>query len=106
MRENSVPAFAAAVVSCLLLMTPAHAAGDAANGKQLAERWCASCHLVSPDQKQAMADVPPFATIAKRPDDELEGLRGLLATPHPNMPDMNLTRREIADLVAYIRSLR
>jgi hypothetical protein len=50
--------------------------------------------------------VPSFTTIAKRPDDELDGLGGLLATPHWNMPDMNLTRREIADFLADMRSLR
>lgn len=79
---------------------------DAANGRQLAERWCASCHLVSADQKQTLSDVPPFATIAKRSDEELSNLSGLLADPHPKMPEMNLTRQEITDLLAYIRSLR
>jgi len=29
-----------------------------------------------------------------------------LLTPHPRMPDMDLTRAEAADLVAYIASLK
>jgi hypothetical protein len=34
-----------------------------------------------------------------------EKLSSFLTDPHPKMPDMSLTRAEIADLVAYIRSL-
>lgn len=29
-----------------------------------------------------------------------------MADPHPPMPDMSLTRSEMRDLLAYIRSLR
>src|SRR5947207_15792230 len=43
-------------------------AADANNGAQLAKGWCATCHLVDSDQKQASADVPPFAAIARKPD--------------------------------------
>ena len=38
---------------------------DAAHGGDLAKRWCAACHLVAADQTRAVADVPPFATIAQ-----------------------------------------
>jgi len=79
---------------------------DPKNGRILAERWCATCHLVAPDQKQASADVPPFATIAKMSDEDLAGLMGMLSAPHPAMPTLDLSRQEVADLAAYIRSLR
>jgi hypothetical protein len=42
-------------------------AADAFNGKRLAERWCAACHIVSFPQREANADAPPFEDIAKRP---------------------------------------
>ena len=32
-------------------------------------------------------------------------LTAFLTDPHPKMPDMNLTRSEIADIVAYIGTL-
>ena len=54
---------AAALVFATL---PGYAA-DAAHGLDLATRWCASCHLVTPDQQTANADAPPFATIARAP---------------------------------------
>ena len=32
-------------------------------------------------------------------------LKGFLADPHPKMPNMSLSRSEIADIVAYIKTL-
>jgi mono/diheme cytochrome c family protein len=82
----------------------AHAA-DSANGQRLAERWCASCHVVSAGQRQASADVAPFASIAKIPDFNAQKLAYFLLAPHPKMPDMALSRREAEDMAAYIAAL-
>jgi mono/diheme cytochrome c family protein len=81
------------------------AAADHSNGKAIAERWCAACHLVSPDQKQANTDVPSFAAIAHKRQSP-EKLRSFLMAPHPKMPDMNLSRQDVTDLVAYIESFK
>ena len=76
---------------------------DAAQGGRIARRWCAACHIVAADQKQASADVPSFFDVAKRKTDG--DLTSFLTDPHPKMPNMNLSRQEIGDLTAYIRSL-
>ncbi len=94
-------------IALLVLMAmPAHAlvVADPAKGEIIAKRWCATCHLVSPDQKMASSDVPSFASLAHSKLSP-EALRVFLSNPHPRMPDMDLTRSEIADIVAYIRSL-
>ncbi len=80
--------------------------GNPATGKMLAEQWCASCHLVSPEQKSATTEAPPFQGIAGRSPSELEKLPTFLAAPHPPMPAINLSSAEIRDLVAYITSLK
>lgn len=78
-------------------------AADAANGGRLADQWCASCHIVKPGQARGSADVPPFSAVAaKFPD--IAPLANFLAAPYPRMPTMPLSREEIADLVAYIRT--
>jgi mono/diheme cytochrome c family protein len=100
---SSVPTIVLTVAG---LAGSALAQGNAETGGAIAERWCSSCHLVSPDQTSAVADVPTFMSIAQRSDSELDALAGFLADPHPPMPDMSLTRDEIRDLLAYIRSLR
>lgn len=78
---------------------------DIRHGLELAKRWCSPCHLVSPEQQQANADVPPFATIAKSQNFNATALAYFLLAPHPKMPDMSLSRSEASDIAAYIASL-
>jgi mono/diheme cytochrome c family protein len=81
-------------------------AADASNGKRLAERWCAACHVVTVNQREANADAPPFEEIAKRPNFSQSGLVTFLLDPHAKMPNMNLARVEANDIAAYIGTLR
>jgi mono/diheme cytochrome c family protein len=96
------------LIVVVLLVAPmqALAAGSAQNGKLVAERWCASCHLVSPEQTRAATDVPSFVAIAKRSQAKLDWLLAFLTDPHPPMPNLSLTRQEMADLVAYFELLQ
>ena len=97
--------------SCLMLVvasslgTPSALAADADHGADLAKRWCASCHVVANGQTQASADVPSFASVARRPDFSAERLAFFLLDPHPKMPNFPLSRTEAGDLAAYIGSL-
>jgi mono/diheme cytochrome c family protein len=99
MRLIAIAAFLALSAAGPALAAPP----DAAHGEQIARRWCAACHIVAADQKQASADVPSFSDIGKRKTDG--DLTSFLTDPHPKMPNMNLSRQEIGDLTAYIRSL-
>nr|WP_249806648.1 cytochrome c [Bradyrhizobium sp. 1] len=81
-------------------------AADASHGADLAKRWCASCHVVASGQAQASADVPSFASVARRPDFSPERLAFFLLDPHPKMPNFPLSRTEAGDIAAYIGSLR
>jgi mono/diheme cytochrome c family protein len=101
--------WALAVVTAALggaLGVPGAAAADADHGAVLAKRWCATCHLVESDQKQASADVPPFAAIARKPDFSPEKIASFLLEPHPKMPNFPLSRDEATDIAAYISSMR
>lgn len=95
--------FIAGIVGMIL---PRAMAAGADHGGELAKRWCASCHVVGSDQKQASADVPPFAAIAQRSDFSAEKLGFFLLEPHPKMPNFPLSRNEAGDIAAYIGSLR
>jgi mono/diheme cytochrome c family protein len=87
-------------------IVPPALAADALNGKRLAELWCAACHVVTVNQRQANADAPPFEEIAKRPNFSERGLAAFLLDPHAKMPNMNLTRVEADDIATYIGTLR
>jgi mono/diheme cytochrome c family protein len=96
----------AAVASLPFLGLSSAIAADADHGADLAKRWCATCHVVASDQKQASADVPPFATIAHKSGFTPEKVAYFLLDPHPKMPNFPLSRDEAADIAAYIDSLR
>jgi mono/diheme cytochrome c family protein len=102
-RLTSTLILAAAAV---LSWSASHAAPppDPARGKTIAQRWCAECHVVSPNQARAKADVPTFGEIAERRAKDPVPIEQFLMNPHPKMPDMQLTRSEIADIVAYIKT--
>jgi cytochrome c len=83
---------------------PAHA--DAARGGQLAQQWCASCHVIDSNAGGAVQEGPPsFKTVAHS-GMTADQLRAFLSHPHGAMPDLSLTRAEIDDLIAYIDTLR
>jgi mono/diheme cytochrome c family protein len=93
------------VVSAAFASQPAFAA-HADNGSRLAQRWCASCHVVSSSQSKGSDATPSFASIAQRADFNAEKLAFFLLHPHPIMPNMSLSRQEAQDIAAYIATLR
>lgn len=79
-------------------------AADSVSGQRIAERWCAECHVVAPGQRRATDAVPTFAQISGSGRFNEATLTAFLANPHHSrMPNLSLTRSEIADLVAYIK---
>jgi mono/diheme cytochrome c family protein len=90
------------VVAALFCSNQAAFAADADNGLRLAQRWCATCHIVSSTQSKGVDTAPSFASIAKRADFGADKLAFFLLDPHPKMPNMALSRSEAQDLAAYI----
>jgi mono/diheme cytochrome c family protein len=72
------------------------------NGSTLARRWCTGCHVVASDQIKGTDIAPSFASIAKRPDFNVEKLDSFLLEPHPKMPNMALSPEEARDIGAFI----
>ena len=81
---------------------------DPVRGKILAEKLCTNCHLVESAQQQqpANADVPSFKEIAEREDQSAGAIAARIMLPKHPMPQIPLTKAELADLAAYILSLR
>ncbi len=88
----------------LAAAAPAFAAGNAQAGHTLAQVWCSSCHMVDLSG-QGRDTAPPFPEIAKRKTADRAWLRAWLVSPHPPMPNFNLSRQQIDDIVAYLDSL-
>ena len=96
-----------AVLSASGMLLPgwAQAAGDAASGLTLAQTWCTSCHIVAPGGT-GRDNAPSFMAIAAKPNLSEPALRAWLSDPHPPMPNLNLSRQQIDDVVAYLASLK
>lgn len=94
----------AAALSLWMVSSPA-LAQDAVNGHRIAQDWCSTCHAIG-DEPARNDAVPSFRAIARMPGMTSLSLTAFLSTPHYRMPDYSLTRREIADLSAYILSLK
>jgi mono/diheme cytochrome c family protein len=76
------------------------------NGSTLAQRWCTGCHVVSGGQIKGTDIAPSFASIAERPDYNVEKLASFLLEPHPKMPNMALSPEEAKDISALIAEQR
>jgi mono/diheme cytochrome c family protein len=87
-----------------LLPGAAALAADADNGKRLAEMRCATCHIISPDQRREISNAPPFNVIGRKFASSPETLAFAILDPHPRM-SVTLTRPEALDIAAYISSL-
>ena len=85
----------------------AHAAGNALRGEQIAERWCATCHIVGPGLVRLDEDPPAsFQEIADTPGMGELALKVFFQTPHKQMPNFSITGEVRDDLIAYITGLK
>jgi cytochrome c len=83
----------------------ARASGDPGAGLKLARQWCTGCHVVEPAGRGGDSG-PPFLQIANRPSRTRASMEAWLTDPHPPMPNLSLSRREIEDVIAYIDTLQ
>lgn len=80
---------------------------SAERGRGLAIRLCRNCHLVDNTESHGIpAGTPTFRGIATAPGQSKERVAGFLIQPHAPMPDIQLSRAEIDDIIAYLDMLR
>lgn len=108
MRPLVVASLVTAFVMLVDRTAMAQTVGDAAKGQRFALQTCTPCHLVAPDQLSPprFALAPSFEAIANTRAMTESALAAFLYTPHPNMPNIMLSRDEAADVIAYILSLK
>ena len=96
----------AAAVVLWLGLGAGQAANEAALGRALAERLCASCHMVpGQGEKRAANEIPGFAAVARRPNQTHDGIVEWLRSVPPIMPNHHLTQDEMHALAAFIMTL-
>ena len=103
--RNEIVLLGLSLFFCVVLFSSAAGAADPAEGRGLAQQWCSSCHAVAPG-KAGNEQAPSFESIVRDRDRSPEWLSAWLSTPHELMPDLSLSRQEIAALIAYLDTLR
>ena len=99
------------VLSAVVLLCGGPAAlardGRPESGRALAQANCARCHAVGRTGGSPFAAAPPFRTLHRRyPVEQLAvALAEGIETGHPGMPEFQLSQPQIADFVAYLRTL-
>lgn len=100
-------ATASLISTALIAAGPVTPKPDPIHGRQLAESLCSNCHLVGTgEQTEALADVPSFREIADKEAQTAGAIMARIVLPKHPMPQIPLAKNELADLSAYILSLR
>ena len=87
--------------------TASEALADPISGSEFAQRICAECHAVLPEERTSPdATAPSFMAIADNPFWTRTALIVWFQTPHPTMPNMLLDTEDLENVIAYIFSLR
>lgn len=96
-----------AVLSAVPASLCAQETGDPGQGLAFARQACAACHAVERRQPSSPnPQAPPFDAIASTRGMGGMALYAFLRTSHPTMPNLMLETDEIANVVAYILSLK
>jgi mono/diheme cytochrome c family protein len=104
------PCLAGLTLSFLAFNGSAHSqSGDVSRGRDLANKHCARCHVLSEDKGRERDGryVPSLAEVANTPHYSLIRLRRIIAVPpHREMSKAPLNTSEINDVAHYIQLLR
>jgi cytochrome c len=99
-------------LAALVILVAAAAAsaqdGRPQAGRAFAEANCARCHAIGATGSSALAAAPAFRDLHRRyPVDQLaEALAEGIGTGHAAMPEFQLAPAQIADFLAYLKTLQ
>jgi mono/diheme cytochrome c family protein len=108
-RLGFAAAAALLLSGCALFPTPEQ------RGRQVAERWCAECHRIAPDEPSGTRAghilppplvAPSFMDVAARPGLDHAQLERFITELHLPMPTFRLDATEQEQVIRYILSLK
>ncbi len=103
----------AAIAVAIAALLPSLAGGEEAlspaaqRGLVFVRTTCASCHSIDKVSPSPLKIAPPLRTLHERyPVESLrESLAEGIITGHPTMPQFQLDPGQVADVIAYLKSL-
>jgi mono/diheme cytochrome c family protein len=111
-RQSHLRLALAAAVFALAALLPHSAKSEALSpsaqrGLIFVRTNCSHCHSVERVGESPLRVAPPFRTLHERyPVESLqESLAEGIVTGHPSMPEFQLDPGQVADVIAYLKSL-
>jgi cytochrome c len=108
LRRHTLGALAVlAALTCFADAASAQRSPAAQRGLTFVRANCSRCHAVERVGPSPLAIAPPFRTLhARYPVEDLaESLAEGIRTGHPTMPEFRLDPGQVADVIAYLKSL-
>lgn len=98
---------AATLLALAAFSSTAHAQ-SAQRGVVIARTYCVKCHSIDKLSPSPLAIALPFRDLQKRyPVDQLqESLAEGIVTGHPTMPEFRFDPGQIADFIAFLKTLQ
>jgi mono/diheme cytochrome c family protein len=92
--------------SILATVSPSFAA-SVRQGQQLAKTYCMKCHAIDRVSPSPFSLAPPFRDLHLRyqVEDLEEALGEGIITGHPSMPQFQFEPDQVADFIAFLKSL-
>lgn len=98
-----------ALLVCACTIDTSSAQGNPAEqrGRVFARTNCAQCHSIDQVGPSPLSEAPPFRILHESyPVETLEeALAEGIRTGHPSMPEFRLEPDQIADMIAFLKSL-
>jgi mono/diheme cytochrome c family protein len=104
-RMSRILGSALAVLAGMSMSALAQEPGSAEAGHELARNLCTSCHIVG-NETSGSDLAPPFLVIARDPNTTPVALHSWDEAGHPTLSHLALTPKQVADIDAYLDSLR
>ena len=107
LRLAALGAAAAAIIMSPLPARCNELSPAAQRGLTIMRTNCASCHSIDKVSESPLKVAPPFRTLHQRyPVESLEeSLAEGIITGHPTMPEFRFDPGQVADVIAYLKSL-
>src|SRR5262245_42168098 len=105
---DRIAATGALVAVILFSVTAPAAAENPQQGKRLALTYCAKCHAIDKVSPSPLKIAPPFRTLHERYPVEMlqEALAEGIVTGHPTMPQFSFDADQVADFMAFLKTLQ
>lgn len=110
LRRGLLSTLAAAAIGMATIPVPGASAEEAGveRGRALLEANCARCHAIDAVGDSPFPLAPPFRTLHARyaVENLEEALAEGILSGHPAMPEFTFEPAQIADIIAYLRSIQ